>query len=89
MIWILLSAVLAIVSNFIAIESKKGLTKDLSTTLTIVSILGLFLSTALLFEREAHKDILRGKKNMYKMEIKYELKNSTYIPCDTIFIRNK
>lgn len=54
-----------------------------------IVIFGVF-GTALLIQQRVEKhtaiDCLKGK-NPYKMEIRYELKDSIYVPKDTIYVK--
>jgi len=51
---------------------------------TLCSVL-LFIEIG---SKEAYCNALAGK-NPYKMEIRYELKDSTYVPVDTIYVKIK
>lgn len=55
-------------------------------------LISVFISTFILIggvvflsQRIAYKEALKGN-NIYKMEIKYEMKDSMYVPYDTVFV---
>ena len=54
-----------------------------------ILIVGLFLTILInTTEEETAIECLKGN-NPYKMEIQYELKDSVYIPVDTIYVKIK
>ena len=64
--------------------------KEYRSILIIFGMVILYLGTAFVYSESTEKytaiDCLKGN-NPYKMEIKYELKDSVYIPCDTIYVK--
>ena len=50
-----------------------------------VGIVSICLGVSGLTEEVAYKEALVGN-NIYKMEIKYEIKDSVYVPSDTNFV---
>ena len=55
-----------------------------STLIAVMFFLGGYLKS----EKDTAVKCLQDK-NPYKMEIRYELKDSVYVPKDTIYIRKK
>lgn len=51
----------------------------------LAGIVAISLGVTLLSQEIAYKEALKGN-NIYKMEIKYEMKDSVYIPSDTVFV---
>ena len=51
----------------------------------MMSLFPLTLGIIILSRDMAYKEALKGN-NIYKMEIKYEMKDSVYIPSDTVFV---
>ncbi len=56
----------------------------ISSLIAIMFLLGGYMKS----EKDTAIKCLKGN-NPYKMEIRYELKDSVYVPKDTIYIRKK
>lgn len=57
-------------------------------TFIFLLLVGMFAGSYITGEKHGQKQALRGKFD-YKMEIKYELKDSVYTPVDTTFTEIK
>lgn len=51
----------------------------------LAGIVAISIGVKILSHDYAYKESLKGN-NIYKMEIKYEMKDSVYIPTDTVFV---
>jgi hypothetical protein len=82
--------ILSIIGIIFLIFSIFSDDRDLRHILVMFGIIGLLLGTNLWVSEFTEKGTtIRCLKNNppYKMEIKYELKDSVYIPCDTIYVK--
>lgn len=52
----------------------------------IFTLWGVLLLTEYVVEKETAIECLKGN-NPYKMEVRYELQDSIYIPVDTVYIK--
>ena len=51
----------------------------------LVGVYAISIEVNILSLEYAYKESLKGN-NIYKMEIKYEMKDSVYVPSDTVFV---
>lgn len=88
-LWFSIVLVLLIIGLLFIIKTTDSSISDLflcflGIILIIICSLGIGLST---MKYEAYTNILKGKENPYKMEIKYnKVNDSTFVPTDTIFV---
>ena len=68
------------------IIKSKDLHSPFLMIITVFILFGCAMVMRYLTEAEVSVKCLNGK-NPYKMEIRYELKDSLYIPKDTIYIK--
>lgn len=75
---------IAIASNY-SEDLVKGMFTAIVGALIVVLSLNILIKTT---KEETAIECLKGN-NLYKMEIQYELKDSVYIPVDTIYVKIK
>ena len=51
----------------------------------ITCFMCIYFATYLISSDTAYKEALKGN-NIYKMEIRYYMKDSAYVPSDTVFV---
>ena len=78
--------VIALLGAFIYIEHSEDAYSPLVILLIITMFWGTFLLTKYIKEKETAIKCLKGN-NPYKMEIRYELQDSIYVPVDTVYIK--
>ena len=78
-------AVALVVTAIVLPKSKDRRELILKSILMFVLSILAFLVVAVFVQDDTQKNYLRGN-NFYKMEIQYELKDSVYVPVDTIFV---
>ena len=85
----LISIVLAILI-LIVLNFNFGTTSDIvfKNIFIFLMLVAMFAESYIIGEKHGQKQALRGKFD-YKMEVKYELKDSVYTPVDTTFTEIK
>lgn len=51
----------------------------------ITCFICIYFAAYLISSDTAYKEALKGN-NLYKMEIRYDMKDSAYVPSDTVFV---
>ena len=78
--------VIAVIGAFIYIMSSEDAYSPLVMFILLVMFWGTVLFIEHIQEKETAIECLNGN-NPYKMEIRYELQDSIYIPVDTVYIK--
>lgn len=78
--------VIALVGAYIYAMLSKSKFSLIVVLLVSIAIIGGLLLASEIQEKETAIECLKGN-NPYKMEIRYELQDSIYVPVDTIYIK--
>lgn len=76
----------AIIGGFIYVLVSEDSFSSSVLVLLILTLWGTLLLTEYVVEKEVAIECLKGN-NPYKMEIRYELKDSVFVPIDTVYIK--
>lgn len=80
--------VIALIGAFIYIMHSEEDYSPLVMFLILFMFWGTFLLVKYIIEEETTIECLKGN-NPYKMEIRYELQDSIYVPVDTVYMKIK
>jgi uncharacterized membrane protein YeiB len=89
MIGAIIIAIIGFIALFIALILNENQRIDVLIIISLILLpSGCMLLSSILTEKGNYIQALKGN-NPYKMEIRYELKDSIYIPVDTLYIKIK
>lgn len=77
---------IAIIGAFIYMSVSEDFFSPLVPFLLLLTLWGTIFLMEYVVEKETAIECLKGN-NPYKMEIRYELQDSVYVPIDTVYIK--
>ena len=84
--WIVSAILLILILVGLNKEWDKNILHWITVAYTYIIVLSSFVTGNVIGEKTGQINALKGKFD-YKMEIRYELKDSVYIPIDTVFTK--